>query len=187
MSKYLPATLGLATMLIASTCLAQDCVVVATDGLSNALPAKPDADAQRKLEEETVWGRNPFERAAEGEFADVKGVTDENGSYNVSSSVLNREAMSRIMLPELSTLQQTPYGRFISFPAIIPTVTILQLRPADPTRLALDLPSEFFLPVLPPLAFGATSPFTVTPTSIPMQWSGLDAWYSIAIKARPSC
>jgi hypothetical protein len=199
MSKYLPATLGLAAMLIASTSLAQDCVVAATDGLSNALPAKPNADVQRKLYEEKIWGRTPVEGAAAGDFPVVKGVTEENGFYNISGSVLNREAMWRITFGSGIV---DPAKPSVTVDLAKPSVTADPAKPlasADPTkplptvdpakpgsnalRFALSALTQF----APPPAFWVPPIIVAVLPTFSEQWIELDPTYTIAIKARLSC
>ena len=112
MSKYLPGAIGVVVLLIASTALAQermalesasvgnaraDCSGATTDGVVEASARiQFDAEAQRIINDEKVWGRNPFQKAAEGEFGGVK--SDSNA---IANSVLNREAMSRIPFPTI--------------------------------------------------------------------------------------
>ncbi len=111
MSKFLPAAIGIALILVASTALAKertalesasvgneraDCLGATTDGVAEASARiQFDAEVQR-VDEEKIWGRNPFQKAAEGEFGGVK--SDRNA---IANSVLNREAMSRISFPAI--------------------------------------------------------------------------------------
>jgi hypothetical protein len=124
MSKYLPVTFGIAVLLMASTALAKertalesasvgnaraDCLAATTDGVAEASARiQSDAEAQRIIDEENVWGRNPFQKAAEGEFGGVK--SDSNA---IANSVLNREAMSRISFPTIwpFQFQDSDHGR----------------------------------------------------------------------------
>jgi hypothetical protein len=198
-AKYLPVTLGLAAMLIASTSLAQDCLVVAPEISKAFARGHLDAEAQRIFDEEKRWGRNPFERAAEGEFADVKGVTKQSGFYNVFGSVLNREAMWRITFGSGIV---DPAKPSITVDLAEPSVTADPSKPlasADPTkplpivdpakpgsnapRFALSALTQF----APPPAFWVPPIIVVVVPTFPKQWIELDPTYTIAIKARASC
>jgi hypothetical protein len=70
-------------------------LAAATDGVAEeSARIQFDAGAQRITDER--WGRNPFQKAAEGEFGGVK-----SDSNTIANSVLNREAMSRIPFPTI--------------------------------------------------------------------------------------
>jgi hypothetical protein len=229
MSKYLPATLGIAAMLLASTALAKeqmalesasvgnaraDCLAAATDGIAEeSARIQFDAGAQRIIDEEKVWGRNPFQKAAEGEFGDVK--SDSNA---IANSVLNREAMSRIPFPTIWPID----SRFGDWKQVRGKGG-LGWSPAAPGESELPAPEEIqaaeswaFAPLTelsftsessyisdlnvqtnepittenfaPPSAFEATPPILVVPT-FPMQWIEVDHSYPLPLltKARPDC
>ena len=96
-------------------------------------------------------------------------------------SLLNRDALSKISFTdprnEPSVGQVSPeYGRVIKFGPF----AILRVKPADPTKLALDLSSELFKPAI-------TTPAIRIVPDFPMQRIELEHPYTIAIKARPSC
>jgi hypothetical protein len=162
---------------------AADCLVAATDGISNAFArGQLDAAAQKTFYEEKLWGRNPLERAAEGKFAGQAGVTGDEIYGNIPLSLLNRDALSKISFtdpknqPSVGQVVSPGYGRVIKFGPF----AILRVKPADPTNLALDLSSELFKSDI-------TTPAIRIVPDFPMQRIELEPPYTIAIKARPSC
>jgi len=166
---------------------AADCLVAATDGISNAFArGQLDAAAQKTFYEEELWGRNPLERAAEGKFAGQAGVTEYKSGDEIYGdiplSLLNRDALSKISFtdpsnqPSVGQIVSPGYGRVIKFGPF----AILRVKPADPTELGLDLSSELFKPAI-------TTPAIRIVPDFPMQRIELEHPYKIAIKARPSC
>jgi hypothetical protein len=229
MSRYLPTAFGIAVLLIASTALAEertalesasvgnaraDCLVATTDGVAEgSARIQSDAEAQRIIDEEKVWGRNPFQKAAEGDFGGVK--SDSNA---IANSVLNREAMSRISFPTIWPI----VSRFGDWKQVRGKGG-LGWRPAAPGEGELPVSEEIeaaeswaFAPFtefsftneapyisdlnvpadeplrtgrfVPPLAFEPTPPSLVAPT-FPMQWNEVDHSYPLPLltKARPDC
>ena len=154
MARYLPGAIGIAVLLIASTALAKermalesasvgnaraDCLGATTDGVAEASARiQFDAEAQRIIDEEKVWGRNPFQKAAEGEFGGVK--SDSNA---IANSVLNREAMSRIPFPTIWPI----VSRFGDWKQVRGTGGI-GWSPAAPGEGELPAPEEIKLPNL---------------------------------------
>ncbi len=83
------------------TAPAADCLVATTDGASKAFArGQLDAAAQRIFDEETLWGLNPLEQAAGGNFTGQPGVLEykfgEEIYQTIPFSLLNRQAVIRI-------------------------------------------------------------------------------------------
>jgi hypothetical protein len=146
-----------------------DCLVVITDSISKAFAGgELDAEAQKILDEEKLWGRNPLERAAEGAFTGLTGVTEykvgDQTYETISFSLLSRDAFSKISFTNLrnqTSKMFVPHIVGLNFPPLV-------------------------VHVVPPPGFGATPPITIVPT-FHQQWIELDPTYTIAIKARPPC
>jgi hypothetical protein len=184
-----------------------------TDGVVEASARiQFDAEAHRIIDEEKVWGRNPFQKAAEGEFGGVK--SDRNA---IANSVLNREAMSRIPFPtiwpivsrfgdwkqvrgkgglgwspaapgegELPVSEEIEAAKSWAFAPL----TEFSFTNEVPYISDLNVPADEPLRTgrfVPPLAFEATPPILVVPT-FPMQWNE-DHSYPLPLltKARPDC
>jgi hypothetical protein len=219
MSRYLPSAIGMVVLLIASSAFAKeqmalesasvgnaraDCLGATTDGVVEASARiQFDAEAQRIIDEEKVWGRNPFQKAAEGEFGGVK--SDRNA---IANSVLNREAMSRISSPTIWPIAsrfgdwkqvrgkvglgwspaapgegELPASKEIEAAESWAAAPLTELSFASEAPYISDLnvatdeliTTEEFVPSL---AFVTTSPVFVAPT-FPMQWIELDASYPL--------
>jgi hypothetical protein len=229
MSRYLPGAIGIAVLLIASTALVKervalesasfgnaraDCLGATTDGVVEASARiQFDAEAQRIIDEEKVWGRNPFQKAAEGEFGGVK--SDSNAIVN---SVLNREAMSRIPFPTIWPIVSrfgdwkqvrgkgglgwspaAPGEGELPAPEEIQAAESWAFAPLTELSFTSEVPfiSDLNVPTdgplttgrfVPPSAFEATPPILVVPT-FPTQWIDVDHSYPLPLltKARPDC
>ena len=110
MSKYLPATLGIVVMLMASPTLSND-VSVPSDKVAEGLQI-PSLSEELKLEmlirdldnfnrRTAQWGRNPMEAAMKGEISTVGGPAREGDAIDFSA--LNREGISRLPLVDPRT------------------------------------------------------------------------------------
>ena len=107
MSKYLPATLGIVVMLMASPTLSDD-VSVPRGKVAEGLHI-PSLSEELKLEmlirdldnfnrRTAQWGRNPMEAAIKGEISTVGGPAREGDAIDFAA--LNREGLSRLPLAD---------------------------------------------------------------------------------------
>jgi hypothetical protein len=145
-----------------------DCLVALPSSISNAFAkGELDADSQRILDAEHLWGRNPLEQALKGEFQGQIGVSEykigDQSYEDIPFSLLNRDALSKILFtdPRSQTSQ-----------LFIPSIA------------GLNVP-RLIVHVVPP-TFEATSPLIIAPALF-AQWIELDPTYTIALKPRPSC
>jgi hypothetical protein len=107
MSKYLPATLGIVVMLMASPTLSND-VSVPSGKVAEGLQT-PSLSEELKLEmlirdldnfnrRTAQWGRNPMEAAMKGEVSTVGGPAREGDAIDFAA--LSREGLSRLPLAD---------------------------------------------------------------------------------------
>ena len=105
MSKYLPATLGIVVMLMASSTLSND-VSVPRGKVAEGLQI-PSLSEELKLEmlirdldnfnrRTAQWGRNPMEAVMKGEISTVGGPAGDA----IDFAALNREGLSRLPLAD---------------------------------------------------------------------------------------
>jgi hypothetical protein len=184
-----------------------DCLGAIPQGVSGAFArGQLDEQAQKTIDEEAIWGRNPLEEAAEGRFKDQSGVIEyavgEQLYHQILFSVLNREAITRTDNIKVNfgngVVEEQPTKPSVTIDPVKPSVTadlpkplattdsVKPFRTADPDkprvgvrRFALSAKTQ----LAPPPTFWVPPHTRVVLPAIPKE----EPMYTIAIRARPSC